>query len=419
MRCERLTLLSGADPAPPAERMRSAVAADPGLTARVGEIVEAVARRGDDAVRELAAEHDGLAPGQALEVARAELDAALAALNGDVRAALELASANVAEVARTAVASSPISLKLAQGQSIALREIPVHRAGIYVPGGRAPYPSTVVMGVVTARVAGVEEVVVCAPGAHPTILAACALSGADRVYRVGGAQAVAAMALGTASIPAVDVIAGPGNAWVQEAKLLLAGRVGIDGFQGPSDVVVLATAPARAEPVALDLLAQAEHGPGTLVALVTDDGALATAVGDRLAAAPDTGAAAFVVEVADPEGGLALAEALAPEHLELQGTDAEALAPRVTRAGCLFVGEASATAFGDYVAGSNHSLPTGGSARFASALSPRTFRRRMAEVRIGPAAAELAPAGAALARAEGFTAHAESMLARVRENPSA
>src|SRR5207244_3172602 len=222
-----------------------------------------------------------------------------------------------------------------QGQSVTVRELPVRRAAIYVPGGRAPYPSTVVMGAVTARVAGVEQIAVCAPGAHPVILAACALCGLDEVYRMGGAHAVAALAYGTARVPRVDVIAGPGNLYVQEAKRLVSGDVGIDGFLRPRDDLVLA----------------------------------------------------------------------------------EALAGRVRRAGCVFVGATGGTAFGDYVAGSNHSLPTGGAARFASSLSVRHFRRRMAEVHIGAAAPALARAGAPIARAEGFTVHAASMEARPNGTP--
>jgi histidinol dehydrogenase len=287
----------------------------------------------------------------------------------------------------------------------------VRRAAIYVPGGRAPYPSTVVMGVVTARAAGVDEVVVCAPRAHPLILAACALCEVDSVFRMGGAHAVAALAYGTESVPRADVIAGPGNLYVQEAKRLVSGDVGIDGFAGPSDVLVLAGEGADPALVSIDLAAQAEHGEGTIVCAVSDDPGLLDAIEF------DPGeAAAALVDAPDLDAALAFAEAFAPEHLELVGEEAEALAPRVRSAGCVFVGRDGATAFGDYVAGSNHTLPTGGAARFASGLSARHFRRRMSEVRIGPAAGALARAGAPIARAEGFERHAESM--EVRENPT-
>jgi histidinol dehydrogenase len=266
------------------------------------------------------------------------------------------------------------------------------------------------MGVVTARVAGVEEVIVCAPRAHPLILATCAMCGADEVYSMGGAHAVAALAYGTETVPRADVIAGPGNLYVQEAKRLVSGDVGIDGFAGPSDVLVLASTGAEPRLVALDLAAQAEHGEGTIVCAVSDDPALLDAI------AFDPGdAAAALVDAPDLEAALAFAEAFAPEHLELVGAEAEALAPRVRSAGCLFVGREGATAFGDYVAGSNHTLPTGGAARFASGLNVGHFRRRMNEVRIGAAAARLAAAGAPIARAEGFEGHAASM--EVRENP--
>jgi histidinol dehydrogenase len=258
------------------------------------------------------------------------------------------------------------------------------------------------MGAVTARAAGVEEVVLAAPG-HPVILAAAALCGVDEVYRMGGAQAIAALAYGTETIRPVDVIVGPGSLWVQEAKRQVSGIVGIDGFNGPSDLTIIASAGADPEPLRLDLMAQAEHGEGSLVVAVSDDAELL----ERL----DVG----VTVEADLEAALAFAEALAPEHLQLAGDEAEALAPRVRNAGCLFVGIESGTAFGDYVAGSNHTLPTDGAARFASGLNVRHFRRRMAEVRVGPAAPALARAGAPIARAEGFEHHAASM--EIRENP--
>jgi histidinol dehydrogenase len=254
---------------------------------------------------------------------------------------------------------------------------------------------------VTARAAGVDEVAVAAPG-HPVILAAAALCEVDEVFRMGGAQAVAALAYGTETVRPADVIVGPGSLWVQEAKRQVAGRVGIDGFAGPSDLTVIASGDADPAPLRLDLLAQAEHGAGSLTVAVSDDAVL-------LEALPGT-----TVLATDMEAALAFAEALAPEHLQLAGAAAEALAPRVRSAGCLFVGIESGTAFGDYVAGSNHTLPTDGAARFASGLSTRHFRRRMAEVRVGEAAPALARAGAPVARAEGFEHHAASM--EIREN---
>ncbi len=407
MRVERL---SAADPAAAAAALRGLVSGGDSVRDAVEEIVAAVRSGGDEVLRSFVERFDGGADGP-VRVGAAELDAAAVALRSDVRDGLEIAMANVAAVAGASLGDDA-ELILPQGQRIVVRELPVRRAAIYVPGGRAPYPSTVVMGVVAAQVAGVESIAVCAPGAHELILAACALCGVDEVHRMGGAHAIAALAYGTETIERADVIAGPGSLYVQEAKRLVSADVGIDGFLGPSDLLVLASAGADPELVALDVLAQAEHGEGTLAAAISDDAALLDAVAGRLAAAPDGPAAAAVVAAADPEQALAVAEAFAPEHLELVGPAAEALARRVRCAGCVLVGAASATAFGDYVAGSNHSLPTGGAARFASALSPRAFRRRMAEVHVGAAAAALARPGAAVARAEGFRAHAESMEAR-------
>jgi histidinol dehydrogenase len=339
-----------------------------------------------------------------------------------------VAITNVALVAQAGV-SEDRTVELSQGQRIVLREVPVGSAAVYVPGGRAPYPSTVVMGVVTARSAGVVDVAVCAPPGpngqiDPVILGTCRLCGVERVYRMGGAQAIAALAYGTETVDRVDVIVGPGNLYVQEAKRLLSAVVGIDGFAGPSDLLVVLGADAGERDIrlaALDMLAQGEHGEGSLVVAVTP----AASVADALAATleelvlerPTVGEVAFaIVEVGDARAAIELANAFAPEHLELIGAEVEALAAVVRSAGALFVGAGSGTAFGDYVAGSNHVLPTGGAARFSSMLSARHFRRRMAEVRIGPAADKLAAAGAPVARAEGFEVHAESMEARMREN---
>jgi histidinol dehydrogenase len=401
----------GGDPAATAEELRALAPAGVSVSGTVSEIVASVRTRGEQALLEYVERFDGVTG--PLRVEQRDLDEALEHLDPRVRAGLEVAIRNVGTVAEAGLAEDH-AVELPEGQVVTIRETPVRRAAIYTPGGRNPYPSTVVMGVVTARAAGVDEVVVCAPGAHPVILAACALCGADEVWRMGGAHAVAAFAYGTDSVPRVDVIAGPGSLYVQEAKRQVSGDVGIDGFAGPSDLLVLASGAADADLVALDLVAQAEHGTGTVCALVTDDAALRGAVAARLEAEPASAAAAAVVLVDTLEDGLAVAEAFAPEHLELIGDGAEALADSVRSAGCVFVGRESGTAFGDYVAGSNHTLPTGGAARFTSGLSTRQFRRRMNVVRIGPAATGLAQAGVPIAEAEGFTRHAESM--RVREN---
>ena len=389
-----------AEAAAVAAEVRATVPAAESVADAVAAIVEDVRLRGNAAVAEY---EYRFGDGQWGRVPAERLRAALDALDPAVRQALKLAAANIEAVAAAGLGADT-TVTLEQGQSVRLRDIPVRRAAVYAPGGRAPYPSSVLMGAVTARAAGVDEVIVAAPH-HPVILAAAALCQADEVYAIGGAQAIAALAHGTESIRRVDVIVGPGNLYVQEAKRQVSGLVGIDGFAGPSDLCVILTAGADPAWAAADLAAQAEHGPDSLVVAVSDDPDLL----------PEDG---IGVHAADLDAALAFAEALAPEHLQLMGPAAEALAPRVRSAGCLFVGEHSGTAFGDYVAGSNHTLPTEGAARFASGLNVRHFRRRMAEVRIPPqAAATLAGPGAAIARAEGFEAHAASMEAR-RENPA-
>jgi histidinol dehydrogenase len=396
----------------------------PGLQEEVRAILDEVRTGGDEAVLRLTERFDKaeLGPGQ-LRVDARELEASVGSLEPEVLRGLRTAIANVRAVVR-AQARDPVDVQLEQGQRVEIVEVPVRRAAIYVPGGRAPYPSTVVMGAVTARAASVDEIVVCAPPgpggrAHPVILAACVLCEVTEVYRMGGAQAIAALAYGTGRVPSVDVIAGPGNAWVQEAKRQVAfTEVGIDGVAGPSELAVIADGPGvDPEAVALDLLAQAEHGADSPLWLFAPEDGLREAVVsaiERLAQErPSAADALLQVCAAGGEGALRMVEELAPEHLELVGEEAEKLAPRVRRAGCLFVGAGAGTAFGDYVAGSNHILPTGGAARFQSALSAATFRRRMARVSLPDGApGRLAPAGAALARAEGFPVHAESMERR-------
>lgn len=420
MRLERVQV--GDDAARAAAEVRALAPAPASVSDVVGEIVAAVRDGGDGALRELVARYDlgGAPPPDDLRLAPEELDVAL---DPDVRAGMEIAITNVAIVADAGVGED-VTVDLPQGHRVVLREVPVRRAAIYIPGGQAPYPSTVVMGVVTARAAGVEEVVVLTPPqVDPVIRGACALTGVHEVYAMGGAQGIAALAYGTETIERVDIIAGPGSLIVQEAKRQVSGVVGIDGFYGPSDVLVLCDGSADARLVALDLLAQGEHGPGAPVVAVSDDAAVLGAIADQLEALapqrPGSDPAAFVlVHGGSMAAALAFSEAFAPEHLELVGAAAEVLAPRVRAAGCVFIGSDGATAFGDYVAGSNHCLPSGSAARFASGLSPRHFRRRMSEVRIGAAAGALAAAGAPIARAEGFEVHAESMEARVGENPA-
>ncbi|HTR88738.1 MAG TPA: histidinol dehydrogenase [Solirubrobacteraceae bacterium] len=400
----------------------------------VRAIVAEVKDRGDKALVEYTRklDTDGKDP-RPLVVPEQELDEALKKLDLDLVAGLQVAIANVAEVAQASIGEEVV-VRLAQGQRVLMREIPVGSAGVYVPGGRAPYPSTVIMGVVTARAAGVVDVCVCSPpGAtgqiHPVILATCRLVGVERVYKMGGAQAISALAHGTETVKPVHVIVGPGNLYVQEAKRQLSAVVGIDGFAGPSDLTVILGQDAlakEAEVAALDMLAQAEHGEGSMVVAISPSlkalEKLSKALERLVARFPTVADAVCVlIHASDPPRAIELANAIAPEHLQLIGEDIEGLSRSVRTAGCVFVGSSAGTAFGDYVAGSNHILPTGGSARFASTLSPRHFRRRMAEVSLGPEAGEtvrkLAAAAIPIARAEGFEVHAQSMAARLRNNP--
>lgn len=432
MLVERVTLADSdiGAPALAAAHLRRLIGGVESVEEAVATIVSHVRAEGDEAVEEYTRrfDTDGAQPRE-ICVAAHELDQALEAMPLDVVAGLQVAIANVARVADASIGAEQVTVELAQGHTVALREMPVSAAAIYAPGGRAAYPSTVVMGVVTARAAGVLDVAVCTPPgpsgeAHPAILAACRLCGVERVYRMGGAQAVAALAFGTESVGRADVIVGPGNLYVQEAKRRLSHVVGIDGFAGPSDLMVVFGADADPRLVALDLLAQAEHGPGSLVAGVSSSRAALDAVaaaiehelvGGAIELEPD---ACVLIETSTPAAAVALANEFAPEHLQLVGAAEEALAIKVRTAGCLLLGRNGATAFGDYTAGSNHVLPTGGAARFASALSPRHFRRRMSVVEIPDrAAAKLAKAGAPIAEAEGFPFHALSMRARAPEQP--
>jgi histidinol dehydrogenase len=409
---------------PNAAAVRALWPPPPDVEADVRAIVEQVRSGGDAALRELAERFDpaGVAPDR-LAVPAQEVEAALGWAEPAILDSLRLAIANVRKVAEAQVEHGT-TVEPGEGQYVEIVELPVRRAGVYVPAGRAPYPSTVIMCAVTARAAGVHEIAVCSPPSvadarvHPLILAACALCGVNEVYRVGGAQAIAAMAWGTESIAPVDVIVGPGSPYVQEAKRQAAGVVGIDSIAGPSELVVVASDDADPQLIALDLLAQAEHGDDSAVAVVSPDPLLLDMVVEAVqrlgAERPSVSDAVLaVVDVPDTPAAIALADELAPEHVQLVGDEAEDLVERITRAGCVFVGEMAGTAFGDYVAGSNHVLPTGGAAHFASALSPRTFRRRMARVSLtDEAAARLAPRGAAIARAEGFPVHGESMERR-------
>ena len=395
----------------------------------VRAIVGDVRARGDVALCELTERFDGVAltPGQ-LRVTADELAGAWEATDPALRLALERAAARV-----RAYHESPDCPRVFEADGITVNEIdvPVARAGVYVPGGRAAYPSTLLMTAVPAQVAGVAEVVLATPagpdGSIPQVSAAAAyMLGLTEVYRVGGAQAIAALAYGTATIRPVDVVCGPGNVYVALAKAEVSRDVGVESLAGPSECVVVADAGAPVRPLALDLVAQAEHGPGGFTLLVTWSDDLAAAVQAELelvvAAAPRGGliaeslrAGGRLVLCEGPEQALEVANAAAAEHLQLMVADPGALLAGVRNAGAVFCGYWTPVTLGDYVAGPSHVLPTGGTARFASALRVADFRKSIHVVTCpGPAAlADLGATAAALADAEGLPAHAEAVRARL------
>lgn len=408
----------------------------PKLVKTVDKIVERVRAKGDAALLDYVRSLDlpdtelaeGTAPGSAAEIRFDPPDAAAeeALLPAGFADALEVAVEAVEEFHRAQVHAG-FTL---ERDGVELTEVrrALSRVGVYVPGGLASYPSTVVMTVVPARVAGVAEVVAVTPPAAYTGSAALrytlARLGVDEVWGMGGAHAVAALAYGTESVRRVEKIVGPGNAWVTAAKKKVAGDVGIDGLAGPTEVLIVADGDADPGLLAADLLAQAEHDPVAAAVLATPSKALAKAVERELGVQLESLATAVTARVslsafgtafvvADMEEALALVDDFAPEHLQLVGADAEALAGRVRSAGAIFLGAATPEAFGDYVAGPSHVLPTGGSARFASALGVEDFVRRSHTVRFSPEAAERhAAAAATLADAEGFPAHAASARRR-------
>lgn len=391
------------------------------VRAAVTSIIADVRTRGDAALRALAAELDGVQL-EALEVPREQWTAALARLRPDVRAALQRAAANIATFHRAQL-PRPLELETEPGVLLGRRADPLSRVGVYAPGGRAAYPSSVLMGVVPARVAGVGEVVVCSPpgpdGLPPeAVLAACALAGADRLFAIGGAGAVAALAFGTSTVPAVDRIVGPGNAYVTEAKRQVNGRVGIDSPAGPSELLIIADDQADARLVAAELLAQAEHDPDAAVVLVATDAALcertAAALEELLRGQPRAAiaraalaASGALLVAADLAEAAAFACEYAPEHLLVLTREPRALLPRLRGAGTIFLGAPSSVAFGDYITGANHVLPTAGLARTWSGLSVLDFMRWTTYQQLTPgAAAALAAPTAALADAEHLPGHA-------------
>jgi histidinol dehydrogenase len=398
----------------------------------VAQILSRVRAEGDAAVVRCTAQFDGVDVSGGLPVPAAEIDEAVARADADLRAALKVAYDRI--VAYHAQEGTPPG-DLEDG-GITVRHLvrPVARAGLYAPGGRARYPSTVLMGAAPARVAGVGSIALCVPPGpdgrvDAATLCAAAVAGVDEVYRIGGAQAIGALAYGTHSVPAVDVIAGPGNAYVAEAKRQVSGVVGVaSAFAGPSEIVVVAGPSAPPAFAAVDLVVQAEHGPDGLAWLVTWDAALLDAVAaevDRMVAASPRRAdleatlahAGIGCLVDSPEHAVAVANAVAPEHLQLMvpGEDADALMALVRNAGAVFVGEWSPASVGDYVAGPNHVLPTNRTARFASALRADDFRKHVHAVRVTPDGLRAwGPYVVTLAETEGLPAHADSVRRRLR-----
>ena len=387
------------------------------VDARVASILRDVRTRGDDAVADYTRQLDRREP--PYEIPRATWDRGV---DPATRDALELAASRIRAFHERQV-EHDVDVTL-DGVRLELRATPLARAGLYVPGGTARYPSSVLMTAIPAKVAGVREVVMVTPGATPEALLAATLARVDRVFEIGGAQAVGALAYGTAAVPRVDKIVGPGNAWVASAKRQVFGAVDIDSIAGPSEVLVIADAGADPAWVAADLIAQAEHDRDARAVVVTTSRAVADAVGRELALqlvdlprrdiaehALRTHGAAVVVGSLDE--AVAFANAFAPEHLELHVDEPRALATRCTTAGAIFVGKYASEAAGDYLAGANHVLPTGGAARYASPLGVHDFRKRTSLIEYDAAtAAAHADAIAALAACEGLDGHGRAALRR-------
>jgi histidinol dehydrogenase len=431
--------------------MRRLSTADPGFeaefTALLGEarettdcvnqavsaIIADVRARGDAALLDYTARFDRLTLARdRLRIGEAEIDAAVAVIPPGLMAALDLAAARIEAFHRMQL---PADLRRSgAGLTLGMRWTPLDAVGVYVPGGKAAYPSSVLMNAIPARVAGVDRVAMCVPAPdgvlNPLVLAAARRAGVSEIYRLGGAQAIAALAYGTPTIAPVDRIVGPGNAYVAEAKRQVFGRVGIDGIAGPSEVVILAAADNDPRLIAVDLLAQAEHDETAQAILITDDAAFADAVGAAVAVElPSLPRAAIAgaswqhhgasILVRGWDEAAALVNRLAPEHLQLMMPDPEAVFERIRHAGAIFLGAHCPEALGDYVAGPNHVLPTGRTARFASGLSVYEFLKRTTWVAADAAGlADIGPAAIALAEAEGLHAHAQSIALRLQQKRS-
>lgn len=400
--------------------------------ATVREVVQTVRRQGDKALLHFTEEFDKqVLSVEDLRVNGSELDAAYQQISSDLLSAIRLACRNVEAFHRQRVPKSWVQF---EGDDVVLgkRYTPVDRAGIYVPGGRASYPSTVIMNAIPAHVAQVPRIVMATPpgkdkAINPAVLVAAQEAGIQEIYRVGGAQAIAALAYGTTTIPSVDVITGPGNVYVTLAKKLVFGTVGIDSLAGPSEVLIIADSTANPTHVAADLLAQAEHDPMASAILLTTDSALArqvvAEVSQQLVDHPrslDTEKSiahfGLVVIVDSLETAAQLSNDFAPEHLELEVEDPWALLEHIRHAGAIFLGYSTPEAVGDYIAGPNHTLPTSGAARYASALSVETFMKHSSLIQYSPTALQsVAKAVDVLAMAEGLPSHAASVRMRVMD----
>jgi histidinol dehydrogenase len=407
--------------------------ADAGVEARVRDILARVRTEGDAALLEFTRRFDRreIHAVAELEVAPARLDAALAAIPAVRREALQAAAARVRRYHEHQRQSSWRYVD-EDGVLLGQQVTALDRAGLYVPGGKAAYPSSVLMNAIPAKVAGVAELVMAVPAPdgelNDLVLAAARLCGVDRVFSIGGAQAVAALAYGTATVPRVDKIVGPGNIYVATAKRLVFGTVGIDMIAGPSEVVVVCDGGTRADWIAMDLFAQAEHDEDARAILISPDRAFLTRVQEAIDALLPTMARAAIIErslagrgafihIPDLDAAVRLVNRLAPEHLELSVEDPEALLPAIRHAGAIFLGRHAAESLGDYCAGPNHVLPTATTARFSSPLGVYDFQKRSSLIGCGAeAAARLAPLAAELARGEQLEAHARS--AELRAGPA-
>ena len=408
-------------------------AQDDAVESATAQILAQVRARGDAALIEYTERFDHWKPARAsaLEVPLGEARAALAGLAGAEREALEFAAARIRAYHEHQRQDS-WRLREEDGTVLGQQVTPLDRVGMYVPGGKAAYPSSVLMGAMAAKVAGVPELVMVtpAPGGvlNASVLAAAAIAGVDRILRVGGAQAVGALAYGTATVPAVDKIVGPGNAYVAAAKRRVFGHVGIDMVAGPSEVLVIADSSAHADWVAMDLFSQAEHDEIAQAILLTPDAALLervvasmqrqiAAMPRRAIIAASLAARGALIRVRDLAEACELANRIAPEHLELAVADPEALLPRIRHAGAIFLGHHTCESIGDYCAGPNHVLPTSRTARFSSPLGVYDFQKRSSVIAVSSQGARrLGGVAVTLARAEGLEAHASSAEWRYRDS---